>query len=221
MMDWREALAEPIRAMWTRVAEFLPSLLGSILILLVGWLAARVVRLVVHRTLRVVQLDTLTEKAGLNQALREGNIQVTPSLLVAKLFYWIVFILALVAAVNALGLTVASELLNSLLQYLPNVIAAVFILVLGFFFGSLVRGLVQSVVGPVGAVEPQSVGKIAQAALVIFAVAAALVQLRIAPSIVTNAFTIFFGAVAFGLALAFGLGCKDLVKGWVENLAKK
>ncbi len=71
------------------------------------------------------------------------------------------------------------------------------------------------------AVNPQTIGKFAQVAVIIFAVAAALEQLNIAPTIVNNAFIILFGAVALGLALAFGLGCKDMVKDWVETIARK
>lgn len=220
-MNWQEIIVEPLKAMGTRVAEFLPNVLGALIILVVGWAVARGILYVVHRGLRTVQLDTLTENVGVNKVLRQGNIKAMPSLLIAKLFYWIVFILALVMAVNALGLTVAAQLLNSLLLYLPNVIAAAFILVLGIFFGSLVRGLVQTTLAGSEAVEAQTVGKIAQAAVVVFAVAGALVQLRIAEAIVTNAFTIVFGAIAFGVALAFGLGCKELIKDWVENLVKK
>lgn len=220
-MNWQEIIVEPLKAMGTRVAEFLPNVLGALIILVVGWAVARGILYVVHRGLRTVQLDTLTENVGVNKVLQQGNIKAMPSLLIAKLFYWIVFILALVMAVNALGLTVAAQLLNSLLLYLPNVIAAAFILVLGIFFGSLVRGLVQTTLAGSEAVEAQTVGKIAQAAVVVFAVAGALVQLRIAEAIITNAFTIVFGAIAFGVALAFGLGCKDLIKDWVENLVKK
>lgn len=220
-MNWQEIIVEPLKAMATRVAEFLPNMLGALVILVVGWAVARGIRYVVHRGLRTMQLDTVTENVGVNKALRQGNIEAMPSLLIAKLFYWIVFILTLGMAVNALGLTVAAQLLNSLLLYLPNVIAAAFILVLGFFFGSLVRGLVQTALAGSKALEAQTVGKISQGAVVVFAVAAALVQLRIAEAIVTNAFTILFAAIAFGVALAFGLGCKDLVRGWVEDLVKK
>lgn len=220
-MNWQDLFTEPVREMWTKILSFLPSLLVALVILFIGLLVARLIRTVVERVLRMARFDTLTERAGINQALQHGQISASPSGIVGKLFYWIVALLALVMAIDALGLTVATELLNRLLFYIPNVIAAVFILALGFFFGGLVRGFVATLAGGFEAVNPQTIGKIAQAAVIIFAVAASLEQLQIATTIITNAFTLLFGALALGLALAFGLGCKDMVKGWVEGLVRK
>ncbi len=219
-MNW-ETIQEPLRVMWTNAMGFVPNLLAALVILLVGWIVARVVRYLVQRALKVVQLDKVSEKVGINDALKQANLTTLPSQVVAKLFYWIVMVLALVMAVNAVKLTVATELLSHLLLYLPNVIAAVFVLVLGFFFGNLVRGLVQTALGGTETVDPEVAGKAAQLAIILFAAAASLEQLRIATTLITNAFTVTFAAIAFALALAFGLGCKDLVKGWVEGLLKK
>ena len=83
------------------------------------------------------------------------------------------------------------------------------------------RGLVQTALGGTKTVDPEVAGKAAQVAIILFAAAASLEQLRIATTLITNAFTVTFAALAFALALAFGLGCKDLVKGWVEGLLKK
>ena len=219
-MNW-ETIQEPLRVMWTNAVGFVPNLLAALVILLVGWIVARVVRYLVQRALKVVQLDKVSEKVGINDALKQANLFTLPSQMVAKLFYWIVIVLALVMAVNAVRLTVATELLSRLLLYLPNVIAAVFVMVLGFFFGNLVRGLVQTALGGTETVNPEVAGKAAQLAIILFAAAASLEQLRIATTLITNAFTVTFAAIAFALALAFGLGCKDLVKGWVEGLLKK
>jgi len=220
-MNWQELFTEPVREMSTKILSFIPNLLVALVILIVGWIIARVIRALVERVLRLARFDILTERAGINQALLQGQITTNPSGIVGKLFYWIVVLLALVMAIDALGLTVATQLLNELLFYIPNVIAAVFILTLGFFFGGLVRGFVQTLVGGVRAVNPETIGKVAQAAVIIFAVAASLEQLRIATTIITNAFTLLFGALALGLALAFGLGCKDMVKEWVKGLTGK
>lgn len=220
-MKWQELFTEPVREMSTKILSFIPNLLVALVILIVGWIIARVIRALVERVLRLARFDILTERAGINQALLQGQITTNPSGIVSKLFYWIVVLLALVMAIDALGLTVATQLLNELLFYIPNVIAAVFILTLGFFFGGLVRGFVQTLVGGVRAVNPETIGKVAQAAVIIFAVAASLEQLRIATTIITNAFTLLFGALALGLALAFGLGCKDMVKEWVKGLTGK
>ena len=218
-MNW-EIIQEPLRVMWTNAVGFVPNLLAALVILLVGWIVARVVRYLVQRALKVVQLDKVSEKVGINDALKQANLFTLPSQVVAKLFYWIVMVLALMMAVNAVRLTVATELLSRLLLYLPNVILAVFVLVLGFFFGNLVRGLVQTALGVTKTMDPEVAGKAAQLAIILFAVGVSLEQLGIG-TLITTAFNVAFAAIAFALALAFGLGCKDLVKGWVEGLLKK
>ncbi|MEE8199604.1 MAG: hypothetical protein V3R29_00410 [Candidatus Acidoferrales bacterium] len=218
---WRDLLIQPMQDMLAKILSFLPNLAFAILILVAGWIFARILRALVERMLRMAKFDSLTERAGINQALQQGQITATPSGIVGRLVYWIVFLVFLVGAINILQLTVATDLLQDLILYIPNVIAAVFILALGFFFGGLARGFVATLTGGFRAVNPQTIGKIAQAAVTIFAVAAALEQLRIATTMITSAFNILFGAVALGLALAFGLGCKDIVKEWVESITRK
>lgn len=220
-MNWQEILFEPVQEMWAKFLSFVPNLLGALVILFVGWVIARIIAALVGRALRLAHFDNVTNRAGITPALVGAQITSPPSRIVGRLFFWLVMLMALVMAVNALGLTVATELLNDLLRYIPNVIAATFVFALGLFFASLARGFVQTVAGGVRAVSPDTLGKVAQAAVIIFAVAASLEQLRIAPTVVTNAFTLLFGALALGLALAFGLGCKDIVRQWIEEVTRK
>lgn len=220
-MNWQELFTEPVQEMWTKFLSFVPNLLGALVILLVGAIIARIIRTLVERGLRIARFDTLTERAGINQALQQGQIKATPSGIVGRLFYWIVVLLALAMAVNALGLTAATTLLSKLVDYIPNVIAAVFILALGFFFGTLVRGFVQTLAGGVRAVNPETIGKVAQAAVIVFAVIVSLEQLHIATTVINQAILVLLAALGLGLALAFGLGCKDMVKDWVEGLTRK
>lgn len=220
-MNWQEILLGPVQEMWAKFLSFVPNLLGALVILFVGWVIARIIAALVARALRLAHFDNVTNRVGITPALAEAKITSPPSSIMGRLFFWLIMLMALVMAVNALGLTVATELLNDLLRYIPNVIAATFVFALGLFFASLARAFVQTVAGGVRAVSPDTLGKVAQAAVIIFAVAASLEQLRIAPTIVTNAFTLLFGALALGLALAFGLGCKDIVRQWMEEVTRK
>ncbi len=220
-MNWQEFFTKPLEEMWIKFLAFVPNLLGALVILLVGAIIARIIRTIVERGLRLARFDTLTERAGINQALEQGQITTKPSGIVGKLFYWIVMLVTLLMAVNALGLTVATELLSKLLDFIPNLIAALFILALGFFFGGLIRSFVATLAGGVRAVNPQTVGKVAQAAVIIFVVDVSLKQLGIATAIIDHAIVVVLAALGLGLALAFGLGCKDIVKEWVESITRK
>ena len=219
-MDFREMLITPITDMAGEFVKFVPNLLGALIILIIGWLVARIIQTGVDKALSRARFNTLTERAGINHALSQAQIHRPPSTIMARLFFWILMILALSASVNALKLEVASQLLNDVVNYIPNVIAAAFILALGFFFGSLLRSFVATVAGGIKMVNPQTLGQAAQVAVIIFSVAAALEQLGVATQIVVNSFTIMFGALALGFAIAFGLGCQDIVKRVVDQAMK-
>ena len=220
-MDWEKMFVVPLQDMWSKFAEYIPNVVGALLILLVWWIVARLVQTGVDKALSKARFNTLTERAGINHALSQAQIHRPPSTIMARLFFWVFMIVGLTMSVEALKLEVASKLLNDLVNYIPRVIAAAFILALGFFFGSLLRSFVATVAGGIKMVNPQTLGQMAQVAVVIFSVAAALEQLGVATQIVLSAFTMMFGALALGFALAFGLGCQDIVKKWVNDAMKE
>ena len=219
-LPWSDIFLDPIKEMWTLFLTYIPKLLGAIVVLIIGWVVARAVQTVVDRLLSKARFNTLTERAGINEALSAAQIHRPPSTLIARLFFWIVMLVMLSSAVEVLNLPVASRLLDQLVSYIPNVIAAAFILALGFFFGSLVRSFVVTLAGGIKMVNPNTLGQVAQAAIIIFAVAGSLEQLQIATETIHTAFTLLFGGFALGLAIAFGLGCQDIVKAWVNQALK-
>ena len=220
-MDWEQMLVDPIKGMWSQFLEYVPNILGALIILIVGWLVARTIQTVVDKALSKARFNTLTERAGINHALSQAQIHRPPSTIMARLFFWVLMILALSMSVNALNLEVASQLLNQLVAYIPNVIAAAFILALGFFFGSLLRSFVATAAGGVKMLNPQMLGQLAQVAVIIFSVAAALEQLQVAKETVQTAIQIIFGSLGLGFAIAFGFGCQDIVKKWVNDALKE
>ena len=135
MLDWETIIAEPIQEMLTKITSFLPTLLGALIILIVGWIIAKIIRNLVNRLLEVIRFNVIADKAGVSNVLTKGGVRLTPKQMLSGLAYWLVMIMVLVMVVNALGLTVASQLLEGLLAYIPKVIAALFVLVLGMFLG--------------------------------------------------------------------------------------
>jgi hypothetical protein len=118
-------------------------------------------------------------------------------------------------AVNTLGLSSVSDLLNHILLYIPKVIAAVIALILGLFFANLLSGVIKTAAASAGLGETEALAALARYAIVAFTVAVTLEELGIAAELVRAAFVILFGAVALAAALAFGLGCKDLARDWI------
>ncbi len=221
MLVWRELIVEPIKEMLAKVLGYVPTLVGALVILIIGWIVAKVIKGLVSRGLKLIQFDKLVEKAGIPQILTKGGVKLTARELLSALAYWLVMIMVLIMVVNALGLTVSSNLLEGLLAYVPNVIAAVFALVLGMFLANFVSGIVRTAASNANLPKPELLGGITQWAIVIFTITVSLKELGIAPLLVTSTFNIFFGAVCLALALAFGLGGKETAARYLEELRER
>jgi hypothetical protein len=220
-MDWNLIVVEPVRAMLVRVTTFLPTLIGILVILIIGWIIAAVLKNVVTKLLKVIQFDTASEKSGLSDVLRRGGIKNTLSELIGGLIYWIVMLLVFMAALNALGMTVVASLLDKVILYIPNVIASIFIVSLGIFFASVIGTIVMTACSNAGIKQAKLLSQITKTVIVIFAVIMTMEQLNIATTVLTTTVNIVLGAVGLALAIAIGLGSKDIAGRLMSELVDK
>jgi hypothetical protein len=215
-MDWQAILIDPIQTSLRNILGFLPNLLGALLILLVGLALAKGLEQIVARLLKMVRLDRLAQETKLDDVLRKGGIRDSLSELIGSLVYWLGILLVVMSALNALNLTVAADLLARVVAYLPNVIAAVFILVLGIFASVFVGTTVRTTAKSVGLKAAGMVSQITQVVIIIFASVAALEQLGI--QFVGDVFKIILLGISLGFALAYGLGCQAIARESLEGL---
>ena len=205
----------------TKIMVFLPELIGAIIIFVVGLIIAKLVKMAVVKLLRLIRFDVAGEKTGIKEFLNKGNILKTPSEIMGSLVYWFIMILVLIASLDALGLPIVSDILNDIFLYIPKVVAAVVVLILGLLFGNLLSAVVRTAASNAGLANAKGLGNTALYAIVFFSGAIALVQLGIGEEVVSAAFIITFGAAALALALAFGLGGRDVaadyLKKWLEE----
>lgn len=220
-MDWNAVVMEPVTAMLARVASFLPTLLGVFVILIIGWIVAGILKNLVVKLLKLIQLDTATEKAGLGDVLRRGGIRQTLSELVGVLIYWLVMLMVFMTSLNALGMTVAASLLDKVIMYIPNVIAAMFILSLGIFFSSMIGTVVRTASSNAGITQAKFLGQLTQVVIMIFAIMITLEQLNIASSVLNLAINIVLASIGLAFALAVGLGSKDIAGKLVGDFVNK
>ena len=207
-----------MQAMWSRVLGFLPTLVSVIVILIVGWMLAALIQKVITRFLKLARLDTASEKTGIANILTKGDINYTLSEIIGVLVYWLIMLVVILIAVNALQLTVAAELLNTVIGYMPSVIASVFILVLGIFFASLIGNTVRTTAANAGVRQARSLGQATQVFISIFVFVEALKQLRIDTTLIDLLIKAVLAAIALGVGLAIGLGCKDMAAKHVQSL---
>jgi len=177
---------------------------------------AKIIEGAVVQILKTLQLDRLAKQIKLADVLDKGGIKHEFSELIGMLGYWLIMLAVLVTSLNALQLTTAAELLQQVFTFLPSVVAAVFILIVGLFTATFLATTVRTAASNSGITQPHLLGQAVQTIIVVFTLIAALKQLQI--QLVGEAFLIILGASSFGAALAFGLGCKDLAGRWVSSL---
>jgi len=221
MSSWQVVLLEPARVVLTQIGQFLVSILLVLIILIVGWLISKLIRAVVTKGLRAVKLDELSDSIELDKLLEKGGISYSLSELIGVICYWLALLVTFMVAINAMGLTVAADLLKQIVAYIPNVIAAIFILILGMFVATLLRNIVQTAANNAGLSQGKLLSKIVEAIVIVFAAFVALEQLNIGIRITELTLSIILGSIGLGLALAFGLGCKDAAGRYVNELVEK
>jgi hypothetical protein len=204
-MDPIQTLWEPAREFLIQVAHFLPRALIAVVIVIAGWLLAKVIRFAVVKALRAINFHIVTEKAGIDGFLREGGGGVDTVDVLGLLIYWLVILTALLIAFNGLDLAYVSDLISRVVLFVPRVILAVVVLAFGAYFGRFVGRAVMVYCRNIGMPDATLLGRLTTYAVVVFVFVIALDQLGLG-DIIRQAFLIILGAVALALALAFGLG---------------
>ena len=221
MSSWQVVLLEPARTVLAQISQFVVNALLVIIILLVGWLLSKVIRTVVSNTLKLAKFNELSSRIELDKLLSKGGINYTLSDLVGGICYWLGLLVTFMVAVNSVGLTIAADLLNKVVLYIPNVIAALFILILGMFVSTLLKTIVQTAANNAGLNQSKLLAQIVETVVIAFAVFVGLEQLKIGIQITQLTISIVLGSLGLGLALAFGLGCKDIAGKFVAELTEK
>lgn len=213
------AVADSLGELWSRFVGFLPTLLGALIVFIIGWIVALGIGRLVQRILELVRLNEPFEKiAGLRSTVERAGLALDIPKLIGGLVKWFLLIVALLATASILGLDEVAEFLNGIVGYMPNVVVAAVILVAGVMLGNFVGRVTKASIEAAGLPHGSGTSAIAKWAVVIFAFLAALVQLRVAETLVQTFFTAFAAMVAIAGGLAFGLGGKDLAARVLKHL---
>jgi len=215
------AVTEFWDAFVTKIAVFLPNFLLGVVIIFVGWVVCNIIKRIVVRIFRFCQFDTIADRAGIKQALERGGIKQTASELVGLLAFWFLFLIAIVATLETLNLSGATDTLHTIYLYIPKIVAALVTLILGLYFANFLENVTRTSCANAGLEQAASIGRAAYVGTAIFVIAGIFEILDIASEIVMWAFILVFGAVCLALALAFGLGGREVagrfLAKWLEQ----
>ncbi|MCX5693865.1 MAG: hypothetical protein NT014_01830 [Candidatus Omnitrophica bacterium] len=221
MSSWQVVLLEPARTALGQISQFLINALLVIIILLIGWLLSKMVKAVVSKTLKTAKINELSSRIELDKLLGKGGITYDLSDLIGIICYWLGLLITFMVAVNSVGLTTAADLLNQVVLYIPNVIAALFILILGMFASTILKNIVQTAANNAGLSQGKILAQVVETVVIAFAIFVGLEQLNIGIRITELTVAIVLGSLGLGLALAFGLGCKEIAGKAVAELIEK
>jgi len=216
-MESFDMMLEPARAFLHQVGDLLPRLILALLLLLVGYFVARLVRFVVVKGLRAGNFHVLSDRAGVDGFLRDGGVGADTTEIIGLLFYWVVILASLVIGFNGLGLNYITDLLVKVLLFLPHVMVALLVLAFGAYFARFIGNAVCAYAKKLRLQDAELLGRLAQYAILTFVVLIALDQVNIGGDIVRQTFLIVLAGVVLALALAFGIGGKD----WAAELLER
>jgi len=216
-MEKFEIVLEPLQAFLLQIQEFLPKFALALGILIAGVLLAKLARFAIIKGLHAVNFNVLTERAGLEDFMKQGGITTDTTGILGLLIYWLVILAALIIGSNSFGLTYITELLGQVALFVPRLVVALLILAFGAYFARFVGKSVVAYCKNMAIQDSNVLGKLAQYAIMTFVVLMALDQVHVGGDIVRHSFLIILAGVVFTLALAFGLGGKDAAAEMIDR----
>lgn len=222
--SWQEAFLLASSDILSRLATFLPSFFGALIVFVFGLVFARWGKALTVKVLEALCLSKAVEKTGFEDFLKKAEVKVKIEEIFGVVVKWVIILVFSIAAANILGLTAVSLILNNILNYLPRVFSSVIVLVIGVLLAGLVESLIKGALGPVDIKTSRLFAKIGAYLVIIFAVLTAVNELGIAQSLVNTLITGFIAMLALGFGLALGLGAKDIVSqalgDWYQGFKK-
>ena len=221
LQDWATAVSDTWANIWNRFVNFLPNLIGAFIILVVGWIFGMIVGVVIDRFFRIIGLQTLFEKAKVEDVLKKGNIEKDTTALLASVAKWIIYLVAFISAANTLRLPDVANFLDRILAYIPQVVAAGSILLIGLVLAHFLANVIKGSLLAAEFVAAEAVAAIVRYAIIIFAFLAVLTQLGIAESLIRTLFIGLVALLAIAGGLAFGLGGQEAARDLIEKVRKE
>jgi hypothetical protein len=213
-------IIEPFERLYEQILQFLPNFLAALLLFIVGLAIGWLLRVISSRIFRTLKLDRFAESLGLKEVLNKGGIKNPLSEILARIISWITIITFTIISLRALEIPTVEGLLERFLLYLPNVFTAALILFFGYLLSNFLgrAALIASV--NAGFKVSGLIGKLVKLIVFILSLTMSLEQLGIGSSTIVVAFAIVFGGIILALALAIGLGGRDIAKEYLEKKLK-
>ena len=214
-------MVEPFEKFYEKLLVFLPNLITSFILLILGILLGIFVKWACNRIFRAMNLDGLSTKLGMSDALSRSGIKDSLSVIVSRVLKWLTIVTFIIVAMQNLSIPTVEHLIDRMFLYLPNIFIAALILILGYILGNFLgrAAIIASV--NAGMASAGLIGKAVKFTVFLLSCTMALEQLGIGKDTIVIAFAIVFGGIVFAFSIAFGLGGKDIAGDFLRRKMQK
>jgi len=219
---WLDTTIIALKNLWLGFIDFIPNLIGAIIVFLIGWLISIALGKLIAEILKRIKFNRIFEKGGWKTALEKAEIKVDASSFIGAIIKWVLLIVFLAAAVEILGFDQLTVFLTQkVLPFLPNVVVAAFIFVIAVIIADILEKVVRAAVEGARVGYGQLVGAIVRWSIWVFAILIILSQLGIGETFMTDLFRGIVVMIVLAIGLAFGLGGKDVAAEILQDLRNK
>jgi hypothetical protein len=219
--NWLDTTIVALKSLWIGFIDFIPNLIGALLVFIVGWVIAVAIGKLVAEVLKRIRFNQIFEKGAWKTALEKAEIKADASAFIGAIVKWVLLIAFLIAALQILGLNQLEGFFVDVLNYLPNVVVSAFILVIAVIIADILEKVVRAAVEGVKVGYGQVVGAIIKWSIWIFAILAILLQLGIAEDLIKIIIQGVVGLIVIAGGIAFGLGGKEVAGEIVRDIREK
>ena len=215
---WTQSFSNALSRFWTEIAGFLPNLIATVIVIVIGLFISKVITKWLAKILAKLGFDTLCKKLGVNKALKTLGLKLTPSAMIGKLLHIFFVLIILVAGADTLGLDRFSAILDEFVLYLPKLLGAVVITLMGLFIAKLVKTQVESSLDSLGVEYGAAAGRVLQLLVLFITFSLVTGQLELEMALLNTIFTVLVASLGIALALALGLGTKTIANSIVSGI---
>lgn len=201
--------------------EVLPDVIGAIIIFILGWMIAKVVARIVKRILKVIGLDSLAQRLNDIDFVSQSNVKIVPSKILSKVFYYVILLIFTIASTEILGMEEVSALVSDLLSYIPRVIAAMILLVIGIVIADFLKNIIITTTQSLGIPSSKIIGLFVFYFILLMTAVTALKQLGIDTEFIQSNLTVLIGGLVFAFALGYGLASREMMSNFLASFYSK
>ena len=208
---WRDIVVHAFSEIGTQVTDFLPNLIGAVLVFFLGWVVSRLAEIVSGRVLRAIGVDRAAARLHFGDVLRRAGVHLPVSGVIGRLLFWLLMLAFVLSSVETLGIEAVTLTLNRLVGYIPNIIGALLTTLLGFLLARFLGTIAGSAAAAAGFSSARRLGFLAQILVGTLVIVIATEQIGVATTVLVVPLTAVLAALSFAGGLAFALGARPII----------